>query len=91
MGLYAAFNLHSNNSYLGIIDDNGQSVFTRKLRNDGAIIKLTLRPFKKNIEGIVVESAKWVALVGGSAHGRWLPGSSGEPDKDSAVLGTEIF
>ena len=34
MGLYAAFDLHSNNSYLGIIDENGQRVFTRKLRND---------------------------------------------------------
>lgn len=93
MGLYAAFDLHSNNSYLGIILENGQRVFTRKLRNDGAIIKLTLRPFKKDIEGIVVESAKWVALVGGSAHGRWLPGSSDEPDKDGVgpIIGSTIM
>jgi transposase len=64
MKLYTAFDLHSNNSYLGIIDKNGKRIFKRKLRNDPAMIRETLKPFKSNIEGIVVESTyNWYWLV----------------------------
>lgn len=64
MRLYAAFDLHSNNSYLGIIDESGKRVFKRKLPNDPAIIKETLEPFKSDIQGIVVESTyNWYFLV----------------------------
>ncbi|MCG2721691.1 MAG: hypothetical protein L6290_06720 [Thermodesulfovibrionales bacterium] len=34
MRLYAAFDLHSNNSYLGIVDENGKRTFKRRLRNE---------------------------------------------------------
>ena len=64
MGLYAGFDLHSNNSYLGIIDETGKRIFKKKLPNEPATIKDTLRPFKDNIEGIVVESTyNWYFLV----------------------------
>lgn len=56
MRLYSAFDLHSSNAYLGIIDEDGRRVFRRKLPNDEAIIVKTLHPFTSAIEGIVVES-----------------------------------
>jgi transposase len=69
MGLYTAFDLHSNNAYLGIIDENGKRLFKKKLANEREMIKTILLPFKAAIEGIVVESTyNWylrqeVALV----------------------------
>lgn len=64
MGLYTAFDLHSNNAYLGIIDESGKRLFKKKLPNEAAIIKTTLLPFKAAIEGIVVESTyNWYWLV----------------------------
>ena len=56
MRLYAAFDLHSSNSYLGISDEKGKRIFKKKLPNDPVTIKETLKPFKADIEGIVVES-----------------------------------
>jgi len=64
MGLYAAFDLHSSNTYLGIIDEDGKRIFKKKLRNEAETIKETLRPFKTDIEGIAVESTyNWYWLV----------------------------
>jgi transposase len=64
MKLYTGFDLHSNNSYLGIIDENGRRVFKRKLRNDPELIVRELNPFKSEIEGIVVESTfNWYWMV----------------------------
>ncbi len=56
MGLYTAFDLHSNNSYLGIIDEDGKRVFRRKLQNDEGLMVKVLNPFKGDIVGVVVES-----------------------------------
>ncbi len=64
MRLYTGFDLHSNNSYVGIIDENGGRLLKKKIRNDPSLILETLRPFKKDIEGIVVESTyNWYWLV----------------------------
>jgi transposase len=64
MQLYTAFDLHSNNTYLGIIDENGKREFKRKLPNDPAVIIETLKPFKADIIGIAVESTyNWYWLV----------------------------
>jgi len=64
MRLYTAFDLHSNNSYLGIIDENGKRVFKRKLANDPEVILDALKPYKEDIAGIVVESTyNWYWLV----------------------------
>ena len=56
MALYTGFDLHSTNSYVGIIDEDGGRPWKKKLRNDPSLISETLRPFKRDIEGIVVES-----------------------------------
>jgi transposase len=64
MKLYTAFDLHSNNSYLGIIDENGKRIYKRKLPNDPAVIIESLHPFKDEIVGIAVESTyNWYWLV----------------------------
>lgn len=64
MRLYIAFDLHSNNSYLGVIDENGSRVFKKKLPNDPETILTTLRPFKDDRVGTVVESTyNWHWLV----------------------------
>jgi transposase len=64
MKLYTAFDLHSNNSYLGIIDETGQRVYKRKLANDPESILETLKPYKEEIAGIAVESTyNWYWLV----------------------------
>ena len=56
MKLYTGFDLHSSSSYLGIIDEDGKRIWKKKLRNDPILISKTLRRFKKDIDGIVVES-----------------------------------
>jgi transposase len=64
MRLYTAFDLHSNNSYLGIIDENSKRVFKRKLANDPVKILDALKPFRDDIVGIAVESTyNWYWLV----------------------------
>ena len=64
MKLYAAFDLHSSNSYLGIMDENGKRIFKRRLRNEPALIRETLKPFKADIVEITVESTyNWYWLV----------------------------
>lgn len=64
MALYTAFDLHSNNSYLGIIDEHGKRIFKKRLPNDPVMIRETLEPFKADIEGIVVESTyNWYWMV----------------------------
>jgi len=64
MGLYTGFDLHSTNTFVGIINENGERLWKKKLRNDPSLISETLRPLKKDIEGIVVESTyNWYWLV----------------------------
>lgn len=64
MKLYTAFDLHSNNSYLGIIGESGKRVYKRKLPNDPAAIIEALNPFRDDIVGIAVESTyNWYWLV----------------------------
>ncbi len=64
MKLYAGNDLHSSNNYLAIIDENGKKVFKGKLGNNPDIVLETLRPYKKDLVGIVVESTfNWYWLV----------------------------
>jgi len=64
MKLYAAFDLHSSNSYLGIVDENGKRTFKKRLRNEFETIIDVLKPFKSEIVGITVESTyNWYWLV----------------------------
>lgn len=64
MELYTGIDLHSSNSYLAIIDENGKRVFKKKLPNAPDDIRDALKPFKDGIVGIVVESTyNWYWLV----------------------------
>ena len=71
MSLYAAIDLHSNNSVLAIIDEADKPVRQRRLANDLPIILKELEPFRDEVAGIVVESTyNWYWLVDGlKAHG----------------------
>jgi len=64
MELYAAMDLHSSNNYLGIIDKDSRRIFKKKLPNAPQLILETLRAYKKDLLGIVVESTfNWYWLV----------------------------
>jgi transposase len=64
MKLYAGIDLHSNNNYLAIIDENDKRVYKRKLLNHPDVILAELEPFNEDIAGIVVESTfNWYWLV----------------------------
>lgn len=64
MGLYTGFDLHSSNSYVGIIDEDGKRIWKRKLRNEPSLILAMIGPLKEDIVGIVVESTyNWYWLV----------------------------
>ncbi len=64
--LYAGCDLHSNNNLIGIIDGEGKRVFKRKLLNNLSLVRETLKPFQKELVGIVVESTyNWYWMVDG--------------------------
>lgn len=64
MKLYAAFDLHSSNSYLSVIDEEGKRTLERKLANDADAIVAILSPYRRKIAGIAVESTyNWYWLV----------------------------
>jgi transposase len=64
MKLYAAFDLHSSNSYMAVIDEGGKRILQKKLCNDPEQILTALAPHRKRIAGIAVESTyNWYWLV----------------------------
>jgi transposase len=66
MKLYGGIDLHSNNSVVHLIDEDGQPVFKKRISNDLSTILLLLGPYSGAIEGLVVESTfNWYWLVDG--------------------------
>lgn len=64
MELYAGFDLHSNNSHLGVIDKEGKQVFSRRIVNHPKEIDEALSPFRDKLTGVAVESTyNWYWLV----------------------------
>ena len=64
MKLYAGIDLHSNNSYLGISDEDGRRQYKKRLPNQGDVILAELEPYRNELMGIVVESTfNWYWLV----------------------------
>ncbi len=58
--------LHSNNGYYGIMDQNDERIFQKKLPNDLPLVLSALEPFRKDVEGIVIESMyNWYWLADG--------------------------
>lgn len=66
MKLYAAIDLHSNNSVLVILDERDRIVYERRLPNELPFILAQLAPYCERIEAIAVESTfNWYWLVDG--------------------------
>lgn len=62
--LFGAFDLHSNNNHLAIIDGEDNRIYRRKLPNQPDVILAELEQYKDNLAGIVVESTfNWYWLV----------------------------
>ena len=66
MELYAGLDLHSRNTYIGIMDKAFNRVFKKRVPNHLEHILQTLSPFRDQIKGFVVESTyNWYWLVDG--------------------------
>ena len=66
METYAGIDLHASNNYLGIINRNDKRLFDKRLANSLDIILLSLKPFRRGLVGVVVESTyNWYWLVDG--------------------------
>ena len=66
MKLYSGIDLHSDNSYVAIVDENGKRIFNEKLANDIVAITDALSLYSGSLEGVVVESTyNWYWLVDG--------------------------
>ncbi len=62
--LYSGIDLHSNNSYVVVINQDDRKLYQKKLPNATEIILSELAPFKETLEGVVVESTfNWYWLV----------------------------
>lgn len=66
MSLYAAIDLHSTNSVLAILDEEGQAVFQRRYPNELTKIVQALAPYRSQLTSVAVESTyNWYWLVDG--------------------------
>jgi transposase len=66
MKCMAGIDLHSNNLFCAIVDMNGQRVFEQKLPCQLESVLRALKPFKKRLQKIAVESTyNWYWLVDG--------------------------
>ncbi len=62
--LYVGIDLHSNNSYIAIIDEDEKVLYSKKHHNNLNEIVNLLKPYQKEIQGVVVESTfNWYWLV----------------------------
>lgn len=66
MQLYAAIDLHSNNSFVVVIDPEDRTVYSKRLHNDLQAIVGALRSCPGEIQAVAVESTyNWYWLVDG--------------------------
>ena len=66
MDYFVGIDLHSNNSYIAVIDTDNNRIFKKKAGNNLSEIIKHLVSFEKQIKGIVVESTyNWYWLVDG--------------------------
>ncbi len=66
MRLYCGIDLHSNNAYLVVLDEQDHVIYRRRLANDLGLILRELAPFAEQLVGVVVESTfNWYWLVDG--------------------------
>ena len=66
METYAGIDLHSSNNYIGIINEQDQRLYGKRIPNELDRVLMALEPFKKELSGVVVESTyNWYWLVDG--------------------------
>src|SRR5210317_2633644 len=66
MQLYAGLDLHSRNTYIGILDKEFKRIFKKRVANNLELILQTLKPFGNQLKGLVVESTyNWYWLIDG--------------------------
>jgi len=66
MELYAGIDLHSSNNYIGVINEKDERLYSKRHDNKLGVILNALEPFKKDLQGVVVESTyNWYWLVDG--------------------------
>jgi transposase len=64
--LFCGMDLHSNNVFIGILDEFGKRLFSKRVPNNLEGILRYLLPFKGDIQGVVVESTfNWYWLIDG--------------------------
>jgi len=66
MKYYGGIDLHSNNIYLVIIDEDDKILYEKRLANDLELILEKLKPYQEKLEGLVIESTyNWYWLADG--------------------------
>jgi len=66
MKLYCGIDLHSNNHYISIIDEQNTRLKEKRISNDLSKTFALLEPYKPDLQGIAVESTfNWYWLVDG--------------------------
>ncbi len=55
MKLYAGIDLHSNNIYLSILNEEAKEIFCKQIPLNRDEILSTLLPFKISLQGVVIE------------------------------------
>lgn len=66
MKLYGGIDLHSNNSVIGLLNEEDEMIYQRRLGNDLPTILGVLEPYRAQIQGLAVESTyNWYWLVDG--------------------------
>ena len=66
MQLYAGIDLHSSNNYIGIIDEQDNRVFGKRIENHLPYVLKAMKPYQKDLAAVVVESTyNWYWLVDG--------------------------
>jgi transposase len=64
MNLYGGIDLHSNNSYIAVIDENEKVVYQKRIANDSDLILQALAPYQNDLTGLVIESTyNWYWLA----------------------------
>jgi len=66
METYAGIDLHSSNNYIGVINSKDKRLYGKKHHNNLDHVLRALKPYKKTLKGVVVESTyNWYWLVDG--------------------------
>jgi len=66
MKIYVGIDLHSNNSFVAMVNEENKTIYKKRLTNDLMLLLEILKPYKDGIEGIVVESTyNWYWLADG--------------------------